>query len=112
MVVLVLMVAYSRQGKHPPTPTAREVAQNQCATVAMTAYIREKAALLQQPSPVVVPTVEQIIAGRRLQEQFCVQFAKCLATGDSAQLVAVYSAMFSSCLRDEALEEYDAVLRD
>jgi hypothetical protein len=58
-------------------------------------------------------SVEQVIAKRRLQEQYCLQFAKCVVVSNAnSELVGLqFVSLFGSCLRDEALEQYDAVSR-
>jgi hypothetical protein len=97
----------------PARPTARERAQNQCAAAAFGDYNKATLALFQAQGTSALPSIEQIVTKRRLQEQYCLRFAKCtLTTNTIPQLVAMeYSTSFDSCLRDEALEEYDAVTR-
>jgi hypothetical protein len=97
----------------PARPAGREHAQNQCASAAVGDYNKATLALFQAQGALPLPSVEQILAKRRLQEQYCLQFAKCmLTTNTNPQLVAMeYSTLFDSCLRGEALEEYDAVTR-
>jgi len=95
----------------PSRPTARERAENQCATAAFSDYNKATLSLFQAQGTAPLPSVEQIIAKRRLQEHYCLQFAKCmLMPNANTHLVAMeYSTLFDSCLRDESLEEYDAV---
>jgi len=94
------------------TRTAQEIAQNACATAAFNEYNKSNLGLLLQQGTAPLMSVETIIAKRRLQEQFCSRFARCLV-GDpnNLSLALPYSAAFSSCLRDEVLEQYDAVPR-
>jgi hypothetical protein len=80
--------------------------------MAFSGYIRAKLALSQQQGAAPLPSIDQTITGRRLQEQFCLQFSKCLLSGVNDQLLALqFVASFDSCLKDEMLEEYDAVSR-
>jgi len=58
-------------------PTARDLAQNQCATLALTNYLKAKVTLYQQHGSASLQSIDQVIAGRRLQEQYCLQFATC-----------------------------------
>lgn len=113
LVGLLILVMVSMSTKRPAsTPTAHQIAQNECADMAFSNYIKAKFALSQQQGATPLPSVEQTIAGRRLQEQFCLQFSRCLLSGANDQLFAVqYAASFGSCLRDEVLEGYDAVSR-
>jgi len=76
-----------------------------CGEAAMTEYIKANLALLQQGAPM---SVEATIAQRRLQEQFCLRFARCAITDESSLR---FLGAFDSCLQDEALEKYDAVPR-
>jgi hypothetical protein len=81
--------------------------QNACGTAAMTEYNRANLALLQQGTPLM--SVEATIAQRRLEEDFCLRFVRCvLSDPNSLQ----FRSAFDTCLRDEALEKYDAVGRD
>jgi hypothetical protein len=95
------------------SPTARDVAQNQCAGNAFASYLKAKVALGQQQGSQPLPSVDQVIEKRRLQEQFCFQFARCtLPEGTPEARALVLETLFSDCLRDEALEEYDATPRE
>jgi hypothetical protein len=50
---------------------------------------------------------------RRLQEQYCQRFARCLFDPGGDDVAALsYASAFDSCLRDETLEHYDAVPRE
>ena len=76
-------------------------AQNACATAAFADYNRANVALMQANIPLM--SVESIIAQRRLQEQYCLQFALCTIGDPANQSLRIpYSAAFSSCLRDVA----------
>ena len=94
------------------SPTARDVAQNQCANLAFTSYQKADLALDQQQGTAPLPSIDRQIARRRLQEQFCLQFARCtLPAGTPEASALALETLFSTCLRDEALEEYDATPR-
>ena len=111
LVAGAIFMRRSTKSSPAPASIAEQVAQNQCATQTFTSYNNATLALFQQNG--VGPSVQQIIGERRLQEQFCAQFAKCvLVPNANSQLVSLeYAASFASCLKDEALEEYDAVAR-
>jgi hypothetical protein len=115
-VVLVGSTVWSTgvlTNKPVPSPTARDLAQNQCTTLAYTNHLKAKIALDQQQGSAPIRSIDQVIAGRRLQEQFCLQVANCMVPEISAQARALTLASeFNACLRDEALEEYDAMPRD
>jgi hypothetical protein len=49
---------------------------------------------------------------RRLQEQYCLRFVECLYDPNIQSLTLPYRAAFASCLKDEALEEYNAAPRN
>jgi hypothetical protein len=84
-----------------------EAQKNACGIAAMTDYNRAKLALLQKGSPLM--SVDGAIAERRLEEEFCLRFVRCILD-DSNSLQ--FKSGFLTCLRDEALEKYDAVARD
>jgi hypothetical protein len=58
------------------------------------------------------PSVETMITQRRLQEQYCLRFARCLYDPNNRSLALPYRAAFDSCLQAEALEGYDAPPRN
>jgi hypothetical protein len=97
-------------------PTERELAQNECSITAYKKYLENKTALKEanNSDPFSFLSIEKTIAKRRLQEQFCSEFVSCvLEKPEDASLAAVVdAARFDSCLRDEALEEYDAEPRE
>jgi len=84
-----------------------EAQKDACGVAAMTDYSKAKLALLQKDSPLM--SVDGAIAERRLEEEFCLRFVQCILD-DSNSLQ--FKSGFLSCLRDEALEKYDAVARD
>ena len=107
--------AISSQQQKPPASTAtKNTPQNECAVAATVDYNNANLALLQPglQNPDLLMSVEREISKRRLQEQFCQRFAKCLIDPNNQSFDLLYGAAFHSCLRDEVLEEYDAVERD
>jgi hypothetical protein len=90
------------------TPTAliaQTAAQTDCATAAFNQYNAANVALLQQGA--LPMSAEQIITQRRLEEQYCLRFTQCAGVSDLRARVA-----FSGCLRDEAMEKYNAESRN
>jgi hypothetical protein len=85
---------------------AQQQTTNACALAAYKEYVQMKLALLQPQLQDVtrLMSYQAIIAGRRLQEQYCLRFAQCLFDINTS----TGAAMFSSCLQDEVLDEYDA----
>lgn len=82
---------------------------NECALIPFKNYIAAKFSLSQER---LYPPVESEIAERRLEEQYCLQFAQCQLPDKTSQTNTIaFSAVFSACLRNEALEKYDAVPR-
>jgi hypothetical protein len=110
-VVLSVLAFKAIPIKRPSIPpTAQQIAQKECAVQAYTYYIKTNLVLLQQQAA--APSVENTVAERRLQEQYCLQFARCLFPEPTSQLIALQHAIaFDGCLRDEVLEKYDAVPR-
>jgi hypothetical protein len=87
--------------------TAQNAAQTACATAAFDDYNKANTALLLQANPLMTP--EATVAQRRLEEQYCLRLARCVVGGPANSSLRVpFSSAFSSCLRDEALEKYDA----
>ena len=80
------------------------------------AYLKDKLALLPQPEDVAklkFLSIENTIAKRRLEERFCLQFVQCVVDDPASQLSAPgQAAAFDRCLRDETLDDYDAIPRD
>jgi hypothetical protein len=95
--------------------SAAPQSQNDCSTSVMNNnYGKQRSALsLQAP----VSSVETEISLRRLEERYCLQFATCRLADQLRQTKQANDQMstwmlasnFDSCLRDEALEKYDAV---
>jgi hypothetical protein len=78
-----------------------------CATAAMTDYVKANDALVQQTATVM--SVEATIAQRRLQEEYCLRFVRCSLDDQNS---AIFRVQFDSCLKDEALEKYGAIPGD
>jgi hypothetical protein len=104
------------QKPKPATPlTAQQVAKNECAQRELTLYTKDKLALSQSQGSPLHWSVENIIAQRRLEEQFCIRFVQCAKTA-SAMTESLSNGIdavnFDNCLRDEAMDDYDAIPRD
>jgi hypothetical protein len=101
----------TRTQKPPLSPTAQQIAQNECASSALTDYVKAGLALSQQEGAALSalqPTIEITIARRRLQEQFCLRFAGCVFPDRTSQSLSLqYSLAFESCLKDEVQEQYN-----
>jgi hypothetical protein len=79
--LVALGIKGARTQKPPLSPTAQQIAQNECAKSAFTDYLKAGLALSQQEGAALSalqPTIEITIARRRLQEQFCLRFAGCV----------------------------------
>lgn len=82
-----------------------------CLTGAFEEYNRANLALLAKSE--MLMTVETVIAQRRLQEQYCLKAARCeLANLPPQQTTIALDAIFSRCLRDEAIEKYELAQPD
>jgi hypothetical protein len=81
---------------------ANDKTQPACAAAALTDYTRATVALMQQ-SPIL--SVEATISKRRLEEQYCLRSTRCLmGEATNAATGMAFAAKFSTCLREEALE--------
>lgn len=79
---------------------------NPCFEKAFNDYNASKLTLLQQGAPM---SMENVVAERRLEEGYCREAIRCLLgnlSNPGTKMRADVS--FSTCLRDEALEKYDA----
>jgi hypothetical protein len=85
----------------------KERTEDACVTAAMTDYVKTNDALVQQTATVM--SVEATIAQRRLQEEYCLRFVRCSLDDQNS---AIFGVQFDSCLKDEALEKYDAIPAD
>ena len=93
--------AISSQQQKPPASTAtKNTPQNECAVAATVDYNNANLALLQPglQNPDLLMSVEREISKRRLQEQFCQRFAKCLIDPNNQSFDLLYGAAFHSCL--------------
>lgn len=92
-------------------PTVCFADEKSCTTAAFQDYITARQMLLTQTGMNL--SVESTIAWRRLQEQFCLRWATCLAGPDQPWVPKVspnlaklaLAAKFGSCLDDEAEED-------
>jgi len=113
LAVIAVSLFYPPQKKKANPPTPQRAAQNECATRAFQDYLKDKTALWQPTVDVTkLLSVENTLAKRRLEERYCLQVAACIADPSKQGAEALQGAVFHSCLRDEALEEYDAVPRE
>jgi hypothetical protein len=80
ILAVVIGISLIPTPKHKRTSTAKESAQNECGVRAYTKYLQNKLALLQvdNSNPLSVLSVERTIAKRRLEEQFCLEFVRCV----------------------------------
>jgi hypothetical protein len=76
--------------------------KNACGEAAITDF-RARLALMQQESPVL--PIESTIAVRRLEEEFCLRFVRCVHSDPNS---FQFRASFESRLHDEAMEKYEA----
>jgi hypothetical protein len=83
---------------------------NKCAEMVLQNYLRLGITLSNRQMEAELnraSTIDFILAKRRLEEDFCMKFAKCNLIGISEDMIAlVYSTEFYSCLRDEATENF------
>ena len=81
-----------------------------CLREALTQYNRANLLIMQEGGIPMSPTA--IIAQRRLEEAYCHPLAFCMmGEPRTPDLQIGYAAEFSKCLRNEALEKYEAVLK-
>ena len=106
----LLVVATVTAGQAPSDgPASQAETQKACEVAAITDYVKAKSLLLQQAAP--LPSVQQIIEQRRLEEQYFLRSVRCgFREGndsDHSLLSLELASLFNSCLRDdEALETY------
>ena len=85
-------------------------ADQACLFEALTNYSRLKSASLEGSMVAPVLSTETLVGLRRLEEAYCFRVAYCII-GDPREVASrqvPYAASFSKCLRDEALEKYEA----
>jgi hypothetical protein len=114
LLVIVGVFAAIAILKTESLPTVQNAAQDTtpkaCIAAAFKDYNKANLALLTGRIPLM--SVESTISQRRLQEQYCLRLARCVIGDlDNPSLNLPYLAEFSSCLREESLEKYDAVPR-
>jgi hypothetical protein len=80
-------------------PTAD--AKSACGEAAIMDF-KGRLAAIQQESP--VPPVESTIAVRRLEEDFCLRFVRCVLSDPNG---FQFRASFESCLHEEAMEKFE-----
>ena len=83
------------------TPNDKELGA--CLTTALTNYTKAKLAFGATPSL----TIEYYMAQRRLEETYCMQYARCVVafSKPSEKLAGIVAGtQFASCLADEAAE--------
>ena len=85
----------------------KDRAEDACTAAAMSDYVKANNALVQQTATVM--SVETTIAQRRLQEEYCLRFVRCSLDDPHS---ATFRVQFDSCLKDEALDKYEAIPRD
>jgi hypothetical protein len=118
VTVAATLIAVTFIPRHKPKqtpPTAKEMAQNECSLAAYKKYLQGQFTLNtpNASDPLSILSVERVTAKRRLQEQFCLEFVRCLSEKPENDSSAVVEATrFDTCLKNETLEEYDAVPRD
>jgi hypothetical protein len=89
-----------------PSPAAES--QSACLARVTQAYNVEKLARIRSGA-LEMPSVEQIVAVRRSQENHCQKVTQCLADpGDSTEAKLDRAKVFASCLERETMEQYDA----
>jgi hypothetical protein len=117
VIIILLMAAFQfilSRGKTVTTTTTTEqiIAQNDCARQQYANYTKDKLAISQSQGGSAMSSVERIVALRRLEEQFCSEFARCIrsASATDARLSETDAASFVSCLRDEMFKRYYGTL--
>jgi len=113
VAMLAILAALSLEFTRLPTilsqPSTQQTVNNDCTQMALMDYNKAKLTLAQQEAAGLPSqsTIGIIMARRRLQEQFCLQFARCgFADPANQQFTLQYSLAFDACLRDEGREEY------
>jgi hypothetical protein len=85
--------------------------EQECAIAAFADYNNANLDLLTKDD--LLPSVETLIAQRRLQEEYCLRSSKCSMGHIPEQgRDLVLRTKFASCLEEEALEKYEAIRKD
>jgi len=107
IIIILLMAAFKFIFLHErtvsTTATEQIIAQNDCARQQYANYTKDKLAI-----PTAMPSIERIVALRRLEEQFCSEFVRCTRSASATDKAD--AASFVSCLRDEMLKRYYGTL--
>ncbi|MBG0797093.1 hypothetical protein IYX23_05255 [Methylocystis sp. L43] len=91
--------------------SAKDNRAEECGVAVMKDYNEANLALLGKSNSLM--TVEITIEQRRLQEQYCLRVARCRLMSMSLQeSTTVLPALFSRCLREEAMEKYELMPAD
>lgn len=91
--------------------SAKDSRAEECGAAVMREYNETNLALLGRSNPIM--TVETTIEQRRLQEQYCLRLARCkLMSMSQQETTTVLPALFSRCLREEVMEQYELVPAD
>ena len=87
-----------------PPRLPEDASQNECVRAAFDEYKKRNVAILEQKlnnGP--RATMEFTLQQRRIQEQFCLRFAKCLFPDWNNSTTALQASVaFEACLRNEA----------
>jgi hypothetical protein len=86
-------------------PARAQTAQDTCLAHALQNYEQLRTAALLESSPVAFP--ETVVGIRRMEEAYCYRVAYCKIGNPAANppLRIPYAVEFSTCIRDEDLEE-------
>ena len=98
-VLALLAVSSSAVAK-----SAADKAQTECAVDARLKYAETSVALFQRQG--MAPTVDDIVAQRRLLEAYCVQYIRCVNTPE-----LMTGVEFSQCLDDEDADRLKASVK-
>jgi hypothetical protein len=104
IIVTIASLAYCAPANAECSSPA-DCAYEKFVTAAFTPYSEALTPILQQLGA--NPTVELMIAQRRLQEKYCLQVARC--EPDAAVL---YAINFDKCLGIEALDHYEEEVQE
>jgi outer membrane protein W len=108
----VIVAITASSGTMAETPTDNAVLRA-CLTEVMTNYAKAKFAFYASKGADVTKgtmpslTIDYYLAERRLEEAYCVQYARCVVTGTNippSLADTVAGTQFASCLADEAAE--------
>lgn len=88
--------------------TVAQDASSSCVGAAYSSFAKANMAILREGTPLM--SVDATVEQRRLEENYCMKVASC-TVGDAVDSIP-YRGAFSACLRDLAMEKYDAAPRD